>query len=356
MATTQTDVRMRPAGGVSAPRNTRRNEIVAIALFALAALLALCLASYNPDDPSWSSAAEGGARNWVGRAGANVAAALFQSFGLAAILLPLLLLAAAWRRFRTRRIHAPLTRVIGLAALTLAAAALCALYVEDPLVDRSFNAGGVVGVLAAESLKGVLNTVGATVLLAAAAAVGLLLATNFSFVRAYERTAAALANPSGAFRRTVERVNLWREARRAQREASIEMRREARAAREREEEEQRRLAEAAEVAAPIISAKRAAGAEAKGSAASALKRAAVAASNAPEPTSREQEILAQLAQAEAELASIVPQPTVSKPESTAVARASSPSTSDASPAPPAKRTAAARQPAPAADESEVPDV
>nr|MDQ3806349.1 DNA translocase FtsK 4TM domain-containing protein [Acidobacteriota bacterium] len=109
MATAQTDVRVKPAGGPAAPRNTRRNEIVAIALFALAALLALCLASYSPDDPSWSAAAEGGARNWVGRAGANVAAALFQTFGLAAVLLPLLLLAAAWRRFRTRRIHAPLT-------------------------------------------------------------------------------------------------------------------------------------------------------------------------------------------------------------------------------------------------------
>src|SRR3712207_8485089 len=43
--------------------------------------------------------------------------------------------------------------------------------------------------------SGVLNTVGAAVLLGAVAAVGLLLATNFSFVAAYERTAAALSNP-----------------------------------------------------------------------------------------------------------------------------------------------------------------
>src|ERR671916_654223 len=213
MATAQIEARLK-AGGASAPRNTRRNEIVAIALFALSALLTLCLVSYSPNDPSWVSAGATGARNWTGRVGANVAAALFQTFGLAAALLPVLLVAAAWRRFRTRRIHAPLTRVIGLAALTLAAASLLALYVAEPLFDRSFNAGGFVGVLVAESLKGVLNTVGATVMLAAAAAVGLLLATNFSFVSAYERTSAALSNPSGAFRQNFDRFQARRAARR----------------------------------------------------------------------------------------------------------------------------------------------
>ncbi|MDQ3917860.1 MAG: DNA translocase FtsK 4TM domain-containing protein, partial [Acidobacteriota bacterium] len=178
MATAQIEARMRAAGGAAAkPRNTRRNEIVAVALLAVGLLVALCLVSYSPNDPSWVSAGASSARNWTGRLGANVAAALFQSFGLAAALLPLLLVAAAWRRFRTRRIHAPLSSVIGLVTITVASAALLSLFVAQPLVDRSFNAGGFVGVLVAESLKGVLNTVGATVMLVAAAAVGLLLAT-----------------------------------------------------------------------------------------------------------------------------------------------------------------------------------
>src|SRR5215213_8930296 len=247
MATAQIEARLKASGGAQS-RNTRRNEIVAIALFALSALLALCLVSYSPDDPSWVSTGAPAAHNWTGRVGANVAAALFQSFGLAAALLPVLMVAAAWRRFRTRRIHAPLSRVIGLAALTLAASSLLALYVAEPLFDRSFNAGGFVGVLVAESLKGVLNTVGATVMLAAAAAVGLLLATNFSFVSAYERTAAALTNPSGTFRKTFERFQAWRAERRAQALARAEERRAAVAAREADEQA------AAELAAPASQA------------------------------------------------------------------------------------------------------
>ena len=53
MATAHTEVRMKTTPGV-APRNSRRNEIVAITLFAVSALLALCLVSYSPNDASTS--------------------------------------------------------------------------------------------------------------------------------------------------------------------------------------------------------------------------------------------------------------------------------------------------------------
>ncbi|MDQ5836124.1 MAG: DNA translocase FtsK [Acidobacteriota bacterium] len=311
MATAQIEARMRAAGGAAAkPRNTRRNEIVAVALLAVGLLVALCLVSYSPNDPSWVSAGASSARNWTGRLGANVAAALFQSFGLAAALLPLLLVAAAWRRFRTRRIHAPLSSVIGLVTITVASAALLSLFVAQPLVDRSFNAGGFVGVLVAESLRGALNTVGTAVLLFAAAAVGLLLATNFSFVSAYERVSAAATNPAGTLRKTFDRIQAWRAARRAKALARAEARREARAAREREAEE-RRLAEQAAAsveASPTIASKRGAKGEAA-SASAAIKRSTVSHDDAR--ASREDEIRSRLAQAEAELASIVAQPSIS---------------------------------------------
>src|SRR5919205_3873482 len=98
MATTEFEEKPR----VITPRNSRRNEILAILLLAFGLLLTLCLvsAAFYPSDPSWNSVGQTETQNWAGAIGANVAALLFQSIGLAAFLLPLLLLAASWRRFR----------------------------------------------------------------------------------------------------------------------------------------------------------------------------------------------------------------------------------------------------------------
>src|SRR5688500_4244681 len=227
MGTTQTDV-----PSAEAPRNTRRNEIVAIALFAMGLLLALCLASYNPNDPSWNAAGQNEARNLVGVIGANVAAAAFQSVGLAAYLLPLLLLAAAWRRFRTRRIHAPLSRMVGLVTLVLASAALLALSSIRPLADSSFHPGGLAGTVIAQALASGLNTVGATVLLIAIAATGLLLATNFSFVGLYEKVVQLVGNRFDVVHSLPARFAAWRGARREQ----VRLRKEKQAALKAEEE------------------------------------------------------------------------------------------------------------------------
>src|ERR671913_2517118 len=112
MATTEFEDKPR----VITPRNSRLNEILAILLLAVGLLLALCLvsAAFYPNDPSWNSAGQTETRNWAGAVGANVAAFLFQSIGLAAYLLPCLLLAAAWRRFKTRSFRAPFSRLLGI--------------------------------------------------------------------------------------------------------------------------------------------------------------------------------------------------------------------------------------------------
>src|SRR5436190_16427398 len=212
MAAIQQDIELEPA-----QRNTRSNEIVAIGLVALALMLGLCLASYNPNDPSWNAAGETAARNWVGVVGANVAAALFQAIGLAGYLLPFLIIAAAWRRFRSRRINAPISRLSGLLMLVLASAALLSLANIKPFFDASFNTGGLVGALIGRALVSGLNTIGATILLAAVAATGLLLATNFSFANFYENFASAISVRLVALRAIPERFRLWRLARRERR-------------------------------------------------------------------------------------------------------------------------------------------
>jgi len=199
---------------VITPR-TRQNEIVAILLLAVGLLLALCLvsAAFYPNDPSWNSTGQTETQNWAGTIGANVAALLFQAIGLAAYLLPCLLVAAAWRRFKTLNFRAPFSRLLGLVVLTLAAASLLSISNIHPLFDSSVQPGGVVGTLISRGLASGLNTVGATVLLIALAATGLLLATSFSFVGFYERLLALIAKRFAGVGSLPAKFRLWREAR-----------------------------------------------------------------------------------------------------------------------------------------------
>jgi S-DNA-T family DNA segregation ATPase FtsK/SpoIIIE len=194
------------------PRASRGNEILAILFIALGLLLALCFisAAFYPNDPSWNSAGSAETHNWAGAIGANVAATGFQLIGLAAFLLPLLLFAAAWRRFHTATIHRPWMRIVGLVILVASASALLSISHLRPLFDSSVQPGGLLGAVVAQGLASGLSTVGATVLLVAIAAMGLLLATNFSFVRLYEIVAQAIGSRFAFVGKLPERFRAWR--------------------------------------------------------------------------------------------------------------------------------------------------
>src|SRR5918993_4367133 len=193
MATT-TQIEERPR--IILPRASRSNEILAILFIAVGLLLVLCLvsAAFYPNDPSWNSAGQSETKNWAGAIGANVAATGFQFIGLAAYLLPLLLFAAAWRRFRPSSGYKSWMRIVGILVLVIAAAALLSISQMRPLFDGSVQPGGLLGAVVAQGLASGLSTVGATVLLVAIAATGLLLATNFSFVHLYDIIATAIAS------------------------------------------------------------------------------------------------------------------------------------------------------------------
>jgi len=155
-------------------------------------------------------------QNWAGAIGANVAATAFQFIGLAAYLLPLLLFAGAWRRFRRSAIQSPLTRIAGLLILVAAASALLSISQMRPLFDSSVQPGGLLGSVVAQGLASGLGPIGATILLVAIAASGLLLATNFSFIRLYEMIANALATRFAFVGKLPERFHAWRQLRREQ--------------------------------------------------------------------------------------------------------------------------------------------
>src|SRR6185369_7997103 len=196
-------------------RASRRNEILAILLLAVGSLLALCLvsAAFYPNDPSWNSAGAGETHNWAGAIGANVAATAFQFIGLASFLLPLLLFAAAWRRFRPSAIHHAWTRIVGLIVLVIAASSLLSISQLHPLFDSSVQPGGLLGAVVSQGIASGLSNIGATVLLVAIAATGLLLATNFSFIRLYEIIVSAIATRFAFVGKLPERFRAWRQTR-----------------------------------------------------------------------------------------------------------------------------------------------
>jgi DNA segregation ATPase FtsK/SpoIIIE, S-DNA-T family len=215
--TTTTQIEEKPR--IIIPRSSRSNEILAILFTALGLLLALCLisAAFYPNDPSWNSAGQAETHNWAGSIGANVAATAFQFIGLAAYLLPLLLFAAAWRRLRTNKIHGnihrPAQRMVGLVVLVVAASALLSISQLHPVFDASVQPGGLLGAVVAQGLASGLSRIGATVLLVAIAATGLLLATNFSFVRLYEIVANAVSSRFAFVGQLPERFKTWRQQR-----------------------------------------------------------------------------------------------------------------------------------------------
>jgi S-DNA-T family DNA segregation ATPase FtsK/SpoIIIE len=165
----------------SISRFPRLKEVAGVVLLLAAAGFLIALLSYNPTDPSFNNA------TWVtppanrmGRLGSHVSDLAFQSFGLAAYMLPLL--AALWglRWLLSRPVRSPFARLAGYGLMV--ASACCALAVLNPMQPHAgaFEIGGVTGYLAAAALIHYLNPAGAILFLFAALVVSLYLASSFS--------------------------------------------------------------------------------------------------------------------------------------------------------------------------------
>ncbi len=74
-----------------AKHNSHANEIVAVALLALAVLVFLCLVTYSPTDWSLDTSNTQKTQNWIGVVGAVAADLMFQAIGLSAYIFPALL-------------------------------------------------------------------------------------------------------------------------------------------------------------------------------------------------------------------------------------------------------------------------
>ncbi len=197
------------------------NEIVGIVLLAVGVLLALCLLTYNSADPSFNTASRETTANFIGAVGANIAAVLLQTFGLAAYLLPILILLAAWRAFWSENLIVPLVRVVGFVLLVIGVSALLPLLGFGLFFDKSVPAGGLIGAVVAGFLSYGLGTVGSIVLLAAVCAAAFLLVSGVS----YQPLIVQVKMWFDALR---QKISDWREHEKHQSKLRLEKRRDAR--------------------------------------------------------------------------------------------------------------------------------
>jgi DNA segregation ATPase FtsK/SpoIIIE, S-DNA-T family len=199
--------------------NRRINELVGFIGVTLGVLLALSLLSYSPQDASFNVSAPAPigapAHNWIGPVGAHVADLLFQGLGYAAFLFPigLLLLAVFW--FRSKKVEAPVAKVIGAALFVFALPAEFSL-VGLPDVRGALPPGGMLGEMVAQVLRAGFNSIGAQVVSIACVVAGLFLTTQFTFAG----TARWMKGPLGAdgflgkrIYALIDRLRDWREAR-----------------------------------------------------------------------------------------------------------------------------------------------
>ncbi len=166
-------------------RSGIRAELGGLVAFALALLLLIALTTFDPRDPApfFKTAGNGPAHNFIGPFGAFLAELLIaQLFGLAALLLPLVLGLAGWKLFWCRPIEAPYTKVFGNGLLLLSLAGLLSLAVGFVKYENEpVRAGGASGELVAALLVGNLSRTGAFIVVATSVFVGLILSTQFSF-------------------------------------------------------------------------------------------------------------------------------------------------------------------------------
>jgi len=136
----------------------RGAELAGLLLLAVAAVAAVTLLSYHPDDPSWMSATDAPVQNWMGHAGASVAATVIMIVGWGAAGFPAL--TGVWGL--RLALHDSEARAIGRLIFAPIWLALVSLYAATLAPDtgwsgaHSFGLGGLFGDTVLATLLGVL--------------------------------------------------------------------------------------------------------------------------------------------------------------------------------------------------------
>ncbi|HUI56394.1 MAG TPA: DNA translocase FtsK 4TM domain-containing protein [Bryobacteraceae bacterium] len=217
---------------LSPTQHKRLNEVTGFLLLSLGLVILLSLVSYHSLDPSWDTASDSHPLNLVGYPGSYFADLLFQSFGAAAFLFPLLLFLLAWRWIRSEQLEAGAVKVFASLLLTVGACAALS-FLPWHMFGGAVGIGGTLGLLVARYLVDTLNIAGALLATITAVVVSIYLVSTFTLAKAGEW----LAGPAAWLRRRSAAWNAWRDRMHA---AALEKARE----RERRRREQRKDATA----------------------------------------------------------------------------------------------------------------
>jgi len=230
----------------------RLNELVGLLMLASAVALGLSLESYNPLDPSLNTASAAlKPQNLLGYPGSYISDFAFQLLGLAAFLLPVLLLFLSWKWIRSESLE--IARPIGATLLLVSCCSALTVFRPDYLWKDTVEIGGVAGRLSADALLSSLNLTGTIISILVGAVLSLYLMTTFSLVR----FSAWLKRRFAFVGRWRERWVKYRAAAREKKRREEALRAEQRARRLEAEQASRPRVEALEIeqpeqAAPIV--------------------------------------------------------------------------------------------------------
>jgi S-DNA-T family DNA segregation ATPase FtsK/SpoIIIE len=159
-------------------------EIKGMALGAAGIFFLIALLSFHADDASLNSfSSEAGVHNLAGRVGAQFADLLLQVCGIAAYLVPGVLLFLSYRLLRFKELKWRYYKGVAFTGLLVSLSALFAFNLEfTEFFGQRVPTGGAMGYKTAELLKGWLGVPGALLLLLPMLAASIMVLSRFSFV------------------------------------------------------------------------------------------------------------------------------------------------------------------------------
>ena len=214
-------------------RFDRLNEAAGLVFLFAGLFLVLSLISYYPQDPSWNAVSGAAhAHNLTGIAGAYISDFCLQLLGFGAFAIPLLLWILAWRWIRSEEIQAAGVKTFGTLLLFLSVCTALSIVAAWRPWEQTFSAGGMLGLILAETLRGSLNLAGSVLLTGICLILSLYLISTFRM----SVLAPLYRAPVHYFVILHVRWDEWRERRRAEAQERAERRAEKRAAARHERE------------------------------------------------------------------------------------------------------------------------